>query len=80
MMIRAASLLACATLLTACAGLGAPSSTDIQRLPVVRYSQAAPADRDFVLLYPAGADLPVNVRVDGSLLAKRATKPNSPCG
>ena len=36
MMIRAASLLACAILLTACAGLGAPSSTDIQRLPVVR--------------------------------------------
>lgn len=70
MMIRAASLLACATLLTACAGLGAPSSTDIQRLPVVRYGQAAPADRDFVLLYPAGADLPVNVQVDGSLLAK----------
>ena len=28
--------------LTACAGLGAPSSTDIQRLPVVRYGQAAP--------------------------------------
>ena len=71
MMIRAASLLVCARgLLTACAGLGAPSSTDIQRLPVVRYGQAAPADRDFVLLYPAGADLPVNVQVDGSLLAK----------
>ena len=34
------------------------------------YGQAAPADQDFVLLYPAGADLPVNVQVDGSLLAK----------
>lgn len=70
MMIRAASLLACASLLTACAGLGAPSSADIQRLPVVRYGQAAPADRDFVLLYPAGVDLPVDVKVSGSLLAK----------
>jgi hypothetical protein len=63
-------LLLPAALLTACTGLGAPTSAELSRLPVVRYGQAAPADRDFILLYPAGMDLPVNTQVTGSLLSK----------
>ena len=39
-------LLLPAALLTACTGLGAPTSAELSRLPVVRYGQAAPADRD----------------------------------
>ena len=57
-------------LLSACASLTSPSPDEIARLPVVRYGQPAPADGNFVLLYPAGVDLPVIAKVDGSLLAK----------
>jgi hypothetical protein len=56
-------------LLSGCAAF-APSPEEIGRLPVVRYGQPAPADGNFVLLYPAGVDLPVIAKVDGSLLAK----------
>lgn len=59
-----------ALLLSACASLTGPSAEDIARLPVVRYGQAAPADGNFVLLYPAGVDLPVIAKVDGSLFAR----------
>lgn len=64
------SLLAALTLsLGACASLGTPSDTDIARLPVVDYGQTPPAG-EFVLRYPAGADLPVMARIGGSLLEK----------
>jgi hypothetical protein len=56
--------------LSACAGLTGPSADEIARLPVVRYGQTAPADGNFVLLYPAGANLPVNTKVVGSLFEK----------
>jgi hypothetical protein len=59
-----------ALLLSACASLGSPSPEEIARLPVVRYGQPAPADGNFVLLYPAGVDLPVVAKVDGSLFAR----------
>lgn len=56
-------------LLSGCAAFG-PTPEEIARLPVVRYGQPVPADGNFVLLYPADADLPVIARVDGSLFAK----------
>jgi len=56
--------------LSACAGLTSPSADEIARLPVVRYGQVAPADGNFVLLYPAGANLPVNAKVVGTLFEK----------
>lgn len=55
--------------LGACANLSAPSAADIARLPVVDYGQNPPAD-EFVLRYPAGTDLPVIARFEGSLLEK----------
>ena len=58
-----------ALMLSACAGLGGPSADEISRLPVVRFGQPAPAG-EFVLFYPAGVNLPVTAKVDGSLLAK----------
>lgn len=60
--------------LGACASLTGPSAVDIARLPVVDYGQTPPSD-EFVLRYPAGADLPVIARIDGTLLekAQRAT-------
>ncbi len=60
---------ACA--LTACAGLP-PSGEDMARLPVVRFGDTPPADQPFILLYPAGAPLPVETRIHGSLLQDEA--------
>ena len=60
---------ACA--LTACAGLP-PSGDEMARLPVVRFGDAAPAGQPFILLYPAGAPLPVETRIHGSLLQDEA--------
>lgn len=57
-------------LLSACAGLGGPSPEEIARLPVVTFGQPAPANAEFVLRYPAGADLPVTTKVSGDLFAK----------
>lgn len=62
-----------ALFLSACASLSGPSPEDIARLPVVRYGESAPADGNFVLLYPAGVDLPVVATVDGDLFAKTDT-------
>lgn len=47
-----------------------PSSADMADVPVVRFGQSAPADKEFVLHYPAGTSLPVVASVDGSLLAR----------
>lgn len=58
-----------ALLLSACAGLGSPTADEISRLPIVRFGQPAPAG-EFVLLYPAGVNLPVVAKVDGILLVK----------
>lgn len=56
--------------LSACAGLTSPSPEEISRLPVVRFGSPAPADGNFVLHYPAGVDLPVIAKIDGTLFSK----------
>lgn len=72
--LRPALLVVVTLALGACANLSAPSAADIARLPVVDYGQNPAAD-EFVLRYPAGSDLPVVARIEGSLLEKtdRAT-------
>lgn len=57
-------------LLGACATLLPPSSADLAGLPVVRYGTPTPADGNFVLLYPAGVDLPLDTAVDGDIFEK----------
>ena len=70
MILRTLSILgACA--LTACAGLP-PGGDEMARLPVVRFGDSAPTGQSFILLYPAGAPLPVETRIHGSLLQKEA--------
>lgn len=54
-------------LLSGCAGLGAPGSDEMARIPTIRFGEAAPAGKDFVLHYPAGSPLPVVTSVSGSL-------------
>lgn len=62
--------LAYAMLLPGCASLNTPSPEEIARLPVVTYGQKAPEDGNFVLRYPATSKLPIQVSVQGSLLAQ----------
>jgi hypothetical protein len=70
MILRTLCILgACA--LTACAGLP-PAGDEMARLPVVRYGNTPPASQPFILLYPAGAPLPVETRIHGSLLQEEA--------
>lgn len=70
MILRTLSILgACA--LTACAGLP-PGGDEMARLPVVRFGDTPPAGQPFILLYPAGAPLPVETRIHGSLLQEEA--------
>lgn len=70
MILRTLSILgACA--LTACAGLP-PGGDEMARLPVVRFGDSAPAGQPFILLYPAGAPLPVETLIHGSLLQEEA--------
>jgi len=70
MILRTLSILgACA--LTACAGLP-PGGDEMARLPVVRFGDSAPTGQSFILLYPAGAPLPVETRIHGSLLQEEA--------
>lgn len=71
---RLALPLVISLLLSACTSLNGPSAADIARLPVVDYGQTPPAG-EFVLRYPAAAELPVVARINGSLLEKgdRAT-------
>ena len=70
MILRTLSILgACA--LTACAGIP-PGGDEMARLPVVRFGDTPPADQPFILLYPAGAPLPVETRIHGSLLQEEA--------
>ncbi|WP_448204039.1 hypothetical protein [Azospirillum sp. sgz302134] len=70
---KIALCLAAAASLSACAGIP-PSADEMAKLPVVRYGQPAPADKNFVLLYPAGAPLPVVASVKGDLLQRTDEK------
>lgn len=54
-------------LLSGCAGLSAPGQDEMAQIPTIRFGDAAPAGKDFVLHYPAGSTLPVVTSVHGSL-------------
>jgi len=64
--LSAATLAALA--LAGCASFGKPGADELARLPVVRFGEQAPADQPYILLYPAGAPLPIEARIHGSLL------------
>lgn len=65
--------LAATTALTACAGFP-PTAADMADVPVVRFGQPAPADKNFVMFYPEGAPLPVKATVKGTLLKRSDEK------
>lgn len=67
-----AALAVAASTLGACASMVPPSAQDMASVPVIRYGEDAPAGKEYILLYPAGARLPVVASVGGSLLTKPA--------
>lgn len=68
--IAAAALAALS--LSGCAGLVLPGADTMAKLPVVRFGEQAPADKEYVLLLPANTPLPINTSVEGNLLAQGA--------
>lgn len=66
------SAAACLALLSLSACMTPPTAEQMANVPVVTFGQAAPANKNFVLYYPAGVALPVEASVNGTLLAKPA--------
>lgn len=56
--------------LSACAGLIPPSAEETAALPTVRFGEVAPEGKDYVLLYPAGRPLPMEISISGNILEK----------
>lgn len=74
-MSRSLVLALSALTLSACASLAPPSGDTLAALPSIRFGQNAPADGDYILIYPAGAPLPMEASITGDLFEadQRAT-------
>ena len=57
-------------IVSGCAGMAPPGKDEMTQVPTIRFGEAAPADKNFVLHYPAGSALPVVSSVHGSLFAQ----------
>ena len=56
-----------------CASMFPPKAEDLAQTPVVRFGEAAPTGKEFIMHFPAGAPLPVVATVDGTLLEHKAS-------
>jgi uncharacterized protein YceK len=56
--------------MSGCASIIAPSEQSMAQVPVVKFGELAPKNKKFVTLYPAGANLPVETSVKGTLFEK----------
>jgi hypothetical protein len=65
-----AALTLIAISLVGCSGMMPPKAKDMAQIPVIRFGDDAPTNKEFVLLYPAGMSLPVSASVSGTLLAQ----------
>ncbi|MGB4811784.1 MAG: hypothetical protein WBP13_04800 [Methylophilaceae bacterium] len=61
-------LLSAVLSLSACASLNAPSTQNMAKIPVVTFGETTTSDH--IMLYPAGANLPVIASVKGSIFEK----------
>ena len=68
MILRLSAATLATLALAGCASFGKPGADELARLPVVRFGEQAPAGQPYILLYPAGAPLPIEARIHGSLL------------
>ncbi len=53
-----------------CASL--PSTEELGKLPVVQFGETVPADKDYILFFPADKPIPVDVAIKGTIFAKDA--------
>ena len=58
--------------LLGCASLAPPKAEDMTQVPTVRFGDSAPAGKDFVAYFPAGAPLPVVASIGGTLFDQKA--------
>lgn len=77
-MKKAITLAVAALSLSACASLVPPSTSEIAALPTIKYGQTAPADKNFILHYPAGMPLPMEMSITGNLFDKDETATLNP--
>lgn len=77
-MKKVITLAVAALSLSACASLVPPSTSEIAALPTIKYGQTAPADKNFILHYPAGMPLPMEMSITGNLFDKDETATLSP--
>ena len=49
-----------------------PSYNDLAKLPVIRFGEPVPADKDYILLFSAGQTVTIAVSIEGSLFDKTA--------
>lgn len=64
------SLSAIVLSLSACASLTPPTAEEAAALPTIRFGQTAPEGKDYVLLYPAGVPLPIDMSITGNVFEK----------
>ncbi len=64
--------LAASLLLAGCASMQAPSPETLSNLPVVKFGDPVPADRDYVLFFPPDTPIATTVSIKGSIFAKEA--------
>ena len=64
--------LAASALAAGCASWQAPSPEALGNLTVVKFGDPRPADRDYVLFFPADTPIATTVSIKGSIFAKEA--------
>jgi hypothetical protein len=58
--------------LAGCAGFGNLKSEEVRDLPLVKFGDVVPQNRDFILYFPAGQPIPTVVQVQGNLFERSA--------
>jgi hypothetical protein len=66
------SAVAAVSLVAAGCASSPPSPQDLSRIPVVRFGEAVPAGKDYVLFFPPDQPIPMEVAVKGNIFSREA--------
>ncbi len=68
-------ILCLTAVLSGCSSLQSrPTASLVEQIPVVTFGQTLPATDEFILHFPAGVSIPVDVLIDGNLIQTPATQ------
>jgi hypothetical protein len=70
---KATCLLAGLLALGGCASWSMPSAERFAQMPLVRFGAPIPANQDYILHFPAGEPVPVNVLAQGNLFTQEVS-------